>query len=79
VRLRRLSREGQRQMTEEMAGVLLDKLGEIELSSDLVCTVLLRTRKFNADDIDDHLDTARTYVRQALVDQAGLWDRLMRR
>jgi hypothetical protein len=77
-RLRRLTREGHRQLIEDMAGVLLDKLGEIELGSDLVCTVLLRTRKFDPDDIADHLDTARTYVRQALVDQAGLWERLMR-
>jgi hypothetical protein len=77
-RLRRLTREGHRQLVEDMAGVLVDKLGEIELGSDLVCTVLLRSRKFNADDIAAHLDTARTYVRQALVDQAGLWERLMR-
>jgi hypothetical protein len=74
----RRTREGHRQLVEEMAGVLLDKLGEIELGSDLVCTTLLRTRKFDRDDIAAHLDTARTYVRQALVDQAGLWERLMR-
>jgi hypothetical protein len=61
-----------------MAGVLLDRLGEIELGSDLVCTVLLRTRKFDPDDIAANLDIARTYVRQALVDQADLWERLMR-
>jgi hypothetical protein len=77
-KLRRLTVEGRRQLVEEMAVVLLDKLGEIELGSDLVCTVLLRTRKFNPDDIAAHLDTARTYVRQALIDQADLWDRLMR-
>jgi hypothetical protein len=78
MRTRRLSREGHRQLVEDMAGVLIDKLGEIELSSDLVCTVLLRSRKFDPDDIGAHLDTARTYVRQALIDQAGLWERLMR-
>jgi hypothetical protein len=62
-----------------MAATLLDKLGEIELNSDLVCTILLRTRKFDPDDITAHLDIARTYVRQALVDQADLWERLMMR
>jgi hypothetical protein len=75
---KRRTREGHRQLIEDMAGVLLDKLGEIDLGSDLVCTILLRTRKFDGDDIAAHLDTARTYVRQALIDQAGLWDRLMR-
>jgi hypothetical protein len=76
-RLRRRTREGQRQLIEDMARTLLDKLGEIELNSDLVCTVLLRTRKFDPDDITSHLDTARTYVRQALIDQADLWERLI--
>jgi hypothetical protein len=75
---KRRTREGHRQLVEAMAGTLLDKLGEIDLGSDLVCTILLRTRKFEGDDIAAHLDTARTYVRQALVDQAGLWERLMR-
>jgi hypothetical protein len=77
-RLRRLTREGHRQLIEDMAVVLLDNYGEIELGSDLVCTVLLRTRHFHPDDIADCLDTARAIARQALVDEGNLWARLMR-
>jgi hypothetical protein len=77
-RLRRLSREGQRQLIEDMAIVLLDNYGEIELNSDLVCTVLLRINRFHPRDIADCLDTARTMARAALVDEASLWERLMR-
>jgi hypothetical protein len=79
-RLRRLSREGHRQLVEDMAVVLCDNFGEIELHSDLVCTVLLRVNKFHPDDIHDCLDEAREYARSALFDDepAGLWERLMR-
>jgi hypothetical protein len=61
-----------------MAVVLLDNYGEIELNSDLVCTVLLRVNKFHPQDIHDCLDTARAMARQALVDEGNLWARLMR-
>jgi hypothetical protein len=77
-RLRRLTREGHRQLVEDMAIILLDNYGEIELNSDLVCTVLLRVNKFHPRDIADNLDIARAMARQALVDEAGLWERLMR-
>lgn len=78
-RLRRLTAEGQRQMIEDMAVVLLDNYGEIEVSSDLVCTVLLRMNKFHPRDIADYLDAARAMAWQALIDEAGLWERLMMR
>jgi hypothetical protein len=77
-RTRRLSREGHRQLVEDMAIVLLDNYGEIELGSDVVCTVLLRVCKFHPADIHDCLDEAREYARSALSDEAGLWQRLMR-
>jgi hypothetical protein len=77
-RLRRLTREGHRQLIEDMAMVLLDNFGEIELSDDIVCIVLLRVSKFHPGDIADCLDTARAMARQALTDEAGLWERLMR-
>jgi hypothetical protein len=78
MRLRRLTREGHRQLVEEMAVVLCDNYGEIELGSDLVCTVLLRVNKFHPRDIADCLDVARELARQALVDEGNLWARLMR-
>jgi hypothetical protein len=78
MRLRRLTREGHRQMIEDMAMVLLDNYGEIELGSDIVCTVLLRVNRFHPRDIADCLDTARAMARQALIDECGLWARLMR-
>jgi len=77
-RLRRLTCEGHRQLIEDMAVVLLDNYGEIELNSDLVCTVLLRINRFHPRDIADCLDTAREMARAALVSEAGLWARLMR-
>jgi hypothetical protein len=77
-RLRRRTWEGHRQLIEDMAVVLLDNYGEIELSSDLVCTVLLRVNRFDPKDIALCLDTAREMARQALIDEAGLWERLMR-
>jgi hypothetical protein len=77
MRLRRLTREGHRQLIEDMAVVLIDKVPE--LSSDTVCTVMLLTQGFHPRDIADCLNTAREMARAALRDEAGLWERLMTR
>jgi predicted nucleic acid-binding protein len=74
-RLRRLTREGHRQLIEDMAVVLI---GEIEIGNDQGCIMSLLARGFHPRDISDCLDAARAMVRQALVDEAGLWERLMR-
>jgi hypothetical protein len=68
--------EGHRQMIEDMAVVLIDKVPE--LSSDVVCSVTLRAHRFRPDDIAICLDTAREMARAALRDEADLWQRLMR-
>jgi type II secretory pathway predicted ATPase ExeA len=75
LRLRRLTAEGQRQLVEDMAVVLI---GEPDLASDLVCVFTLLAQRFHIRDIDAHFDAARTIARQALADEAGLWERLMR-
>jgi hypothetical protein len=74
-RLRRLTREGHRQLVEDMATVLI---GEPELGDDTWCTITLLAHGFHPGDIFDCLDTAREIARQALVDEADLWERLMR-
>jgi hypothetical protein len=75
MKLKRLTREGQRQLIEDMAVVLI---GEIEIGNDTGCVMSLLAHGFHPLDIFDHLDTARTIARQALADEAGLWERLMR-
>jgi hypothetical protein len=74
-RLRRLTREGHRQLIEDMAVTLI---GVDEIGSDVVCAVTLLTQGFHSRDIADCLNTAREMARAALRDEAGLWDRLMR-
>jgi hypothetical protein len=74
-KLRRLTREGHRQLIEDMAVVLI---GEIEIGNDQGCIMSLLARGFRPTDIFDHLDVARAIARQALIDEGGLWDRLMR-
>jgi hypothetical protein len=73
---KRRTREGHRQVIEDMAVVLVDRVAE--LSSDVICSVTLRAHQFHPDDIADNLDTAREMARAALRDEAGLWERLMR-
>lgn len=74
-RLRRLTKEGRRQLVEDMACVLV---GELEIGNDQGCIMALLARGFHPRDISDCLDTARSMARAALVDEAGLWERLMR-
>jgi hypothetical protein len=74
-RLRRLTREGHRQLIEDMAVVLI---GELEIGNDQGCIMSLLAHGFHPSDIFDCLDVARTMARQALLDEAGLWERLMR-
>jgi hypothetical protein len=72
--LRRLTREGHRQMIEEMATVLIG-LPELD---DFHCIMALLSERFRSADVFRHLDTARDMARQARSDEAGLWERLMR-
>jgi hypothetical protein len=71
----RLIRKGRRQMIENMAIVLI---GELEIGNDQGCIMSLLAHGFHPRDIHDHLDVARAMARQARVDEAGLWEKLMR-
>jgi hypothetical protein len=73
-RLRPLTREGRRQLVEDMAVVLI---GKPELD-DFHCIMALLSERFRSADVFKHLDTAREIARQALADEAELWERLMR-
>lgn len=69
-----MTREGHRQIIEDMSMVLI---ALPEIGNDHDCIMALLAVRFRAAQIFEHLDTARTIARQALTDEAGLWERLM--
>jgi hypothetical protein len=73
-RLRRMTREGTRQLVEEMATVLIG-LPELD---DFHAIMALLSDGFRSADVFRHLDIAREMARQARSDEGDLWERLMR-
>jgi hypothetical protein len=69
-KLQHLTREGQRQIIEDMAMALI-ALPEINHDHD--CIMALLAARFRAAEIFDYLDAARDIARQTRLDEGELW------